>query len=194
MKVVYQIINRTEIKARGIILKPEDHIEKILSHAGTIVDVLGQLDKNLLLNKVSSTIILMKDIFLKREFWLYVEDYKRLTKNLSQFEERHEEKQNVTKTSYRMIDEHFGKADTSIEIVDLGEGNICVIHSGGMAEIYQSIHDMASKRFLSKSNIEYLTCEEKQLEFIYTYFKDYYDIKNNFDVINTKRKENKDGR
>lgn len=187
MKIEFKLVDRNSTL---IVPSIDFHITKQISSPTQIVKILQKLDKNIILQKPNTTFIFIRTLKKDKknlEFWLKVNEYKSFMESVEKTE-----KPKLVKTSYRMVDEHFGKADTSIEIVDLGEGNICVIHRDGEAKIYQSIYDMASKEFLDNSPIECLFVQEKQLEFIYTYFKDYYDIKNNFDIINTKRKT--DGR
>lgn len=88
-----------------------------------------------------------------------------------------------------IITEHFGKANTSIEICELSPGNnITVIHKDGEAIIFPSIHEAACYRLYSKNNIDRFYCDEIQLEFVYENFNSYQDIKDNFNIENTKRK------
>ena len=89
----------------------------------------------------------------------------------------------------KIFSEHFGKADTSIEIVELSEGNhITVIHKDGEAIIFPSIHTAFLYESTGNNDVERFYCDEVQLEFVYENFTNYYDIKNNFDVETTKRK------
>lgn len=87
----------------------------------------------------------------------------------------------------KVITEHFGKADTSIEIVELGSSNITVIHKDGEAIVFPSIYDSFLYEDTGDNVIERFYCYEEQLEFIYNNFTSYQDIVNNFDVKNTKR-------
>lgn len=88
-----------------------------------------------------------------------------------------------------IITEHFGRADTSIEIVELSPGNtITVVHKDGEAKIFPSIYEMVCYEQGMRENVDRFYCDEKQLEFVYENFTSYQDIVNNFDVKNTKRK------
>ena len=93
----------------------------------------------------------------------------------------------------KIITEHFGKADTSIEICELSPGNnITVIHKDGEAIIFISIYEAIKYQF--SHEIERFYCDEEQLGFIYEYFTSYQDIIDNFDVEHTKRKNNGTGK
>jgi translation elongation factor P/translation initiation factor 5A len=87
-----------------------------------------------------------------------------------------------------IITEHFGKADTSVEVVELSNGNITVIHKDGEAIIFSSIYEMTIYSTNPHTSCERFYCKEEQLEFVYENFTDYQDIVDNFDVKNTKRK------
>ncbi len=105
---------------------------------------------------------------------------------VSQVEREFENKRNI-------ITEHFGRADTSVEIVELSAGNnITVIHRDGEAIIFPSIYLGMVYKFYGEQTfgekIDRIYCNEDQLEFVYENFTYYQDIKDNFDVENTKRK------
>jgi len=100
----------------------------------------------------------------------------------AEFEDFQNSKMNI-------ITEHFGRADTSVEICELSSGNtITVIHKDGEAKIFPSIYEMVCYETGHRENVERFYCDEEQLEFIYENFTDYQDIVANFDVENTKRK------
>lgn len=87
-----------------------------------------------------------------------------------------------------IITEHFGKADTSIEICELSAGNnITVIYKDGEAIIFISMYEAVQYQHSHEHEIERFYCNEEQLEFIYNNFTSYQDIIDNFDVKNTKR-------
>ena len=88
-----------------------------------------------------------------------------------------------------LVSEHFGRADTSIEIDELSKGTITVIHKDGEAIIFPSIYVMCMYQTSGSDSLERFYCDESQLDFVYSNFKDYYDIVNNFDAENTKRKD-----
>ena len=86
-----------------------------------------------------------------------------------------------------IITEHFGKADTSIEVVELSSGNITTIHKDGEAIIFPSIYEAFQYESGQGIEVERFYCAEEQLEYIYENFVSYQDIVNNFDVKITKR-------
>jgi len=87
-----------------------------------------------------------------------------------------------------IITEHFGKADTSIEICELSSSNtITTIHKDGEAIIFPSIYEAFKYERGQGIEVERFYCAEEQLEYIYENFVSYQDIVNNFDVKTTKR-------
>ena len=88
-----------------------------------------------------------------------------------------------------IITEHFGRADTSVEICELSSGNtITTIHKDGEAIIFPSIYEAFLYASTGDNVIERFYCDEKQLEYVYENFDSYEDIVNNFDITIGKRK------
>lgn len=125
-------------------------------------------------------IIAIRDTYPNSQpcYWLTVGDYNQMIKST-----KREKKFNI-------ISEHFGRADRTVEIVQLSDSDISVYHIDGEAIIFPSIYEMFEYHKTGSNAIQRFYCDEAQLDFVYSNFKDYYDIVNNFDIKNTKRKEN----
>jgi hypothetical protein len=173
MEVTYRII-----PDRNLLMGSYNHMQRVCDNPEQLVQILcsiivdtHQKDKSIIMIRFGKT---------NQSGWMSVEEYRSIIPIV---------KKPVKPFKYKVQNEHFGRADQLIEIATLEKASVCTIIKDGEATIFPSIYDATKYVFTKNNAIERFYCNEEQLEFIYSYFADYYDISSNFDVETSKRKE-----
>jgi hypothetical protein len=131
MKVIYKIIPE-----KNLLMGPHNHMQVVTTSPAHLLKILG----NIMIGQQENneSIIMIKFGEHEQNGWITVEQYKTVM-NIA--------KHSIKIFEYRLHNEHFGRADQSIEIATLQEGSICSIIKDGAAIIFPSIHDAFRNSF-----------------------------------------------